>query len=47
MSLRFAFYSTMFSGSRKFCDYITIKFDSFTFENHTLNGTVQLDLDED
>ena len=27
--------------------YITIKFDSFTFENHTLNGTVKLDLDED
>ena len=27
--------------------YITIKFDSFTFESHTLNGTVQLSFDED
>ena len=44
------------SGSATITDkkddkYITIRFDSFKFENsgksYTLNGTVQLDLDED
>lgn len=44
------------SGSATITDkkddvYITVKFDSFKFENesksYTLNGTVQLDLDED